>query len=265
LIEPYAHRPDWYGIKVWEDDQLKEAYQKVDAAGFQIHTHQIGDAAARYALDALEYVRDLNGARDSRHSFAHIQMMRPDDIQRMANLGMNAITAPYWQVVDDYYWDLYLPYIGPIRADTEQYPMRSLFKAGLNVTIHSDFFVTPPDFAWAFYSAMTRVLPERIADEWYGPGNYYRTTDPNEALNYYDLGVLGPAKERAKLPQVIRAATINGARANFLEKEIGSVEIGKLADLVVLDRNLFKVDVEEIANFEVLMTFFEGDLVYSAN
>ena len=91
LYEVITRNDGWYGIKVWRQDALNEAFRKVDAAGFNIHTHQIGDAAAAYALDALEYARTVNGPRDSRHTFAHVQMIEKDDIKRMADMGMNAI------------------------------------------------------------------------------------------------------------------------------------------------------------------------------
>ncbi|HBF65949.1 MAG TPA: amidohydrolase, partial [Clostridium sp.] len=76
--------------------------------GFQIHIHQIGDAAATYTLDVLEKVRATNGNKDTRHTFAHVQFIKDEDIQRMAALNMNAIIAPYWFAMDDYYWDLYV-------------------------------------------------------------------------------------------------------------------------------------------------------------
>ena len=268
LKEPYSHRDDdWYGIQVWDPEFLKETFQKVDAEGYNIHIHQIGDAAADYALDALEYARDKNGARDSRHTFAHLQMTDPEDIERMSELGMNAIIAPYWMIVDDYYWDLYLPYLGQQRAYMEMYPGQSLFDAGVNTAIHSDFFVTEPDYGWALYSAVTRTMPEKIMQMWYGEdaAEMIRTTEySDEELEYYTMGPLGPAEERISLEDAIRAATINGAYADFLEDDLGSVEVGKLADLIVIDRNLLEVDIEDVANLEVLMTFFEGKMVFPA-
>jgi predicted amidohydrolase YtcJ len=193
-------------------------------------------------------------------------MMDPEDIARMAKLGMIGITAPYWQIIDDYYWDLYYPYLGPDRAMNEQYPMKSLFDAGVKVALHSDFFVTEPDYGWAFYSAVTRTMPRKIMELWYGEDAevMVRTTDPGVELDYYDMGVLGPAAERVSLEEAVRAATYNGVYAEFLENDLGSIEVGKSADLVVLDRNLFDIDIEDVAGLEVLMTLFEGEVVYDA-
>ena len=267
LKEPYSHRDDnWMGIQVWDPDFLKDTFQKIDKEGYNIHIHQIGDAAADYALDALEYARDVNGERDSRHTFAHLQMIDQSEIQRMADLGMNAIIAPYWIVMDDYYWDLYLPYLGEQRAYNEMYPARSLFDAGINTAIHSDFFVTEPDYGWALYSSVTRTLPQKIMDYWYGEdaADLIRTTEYGREMEYYTMGPLGPKEECLSLQQAVRASTINGAYADFLEGDLGSIEIGKLADMIVLDRNIFEIDIEDVSELEVLMTFFEGEMVYSA-
>ncbi len=265
MLEPYSHRDDdWYGIKVWDDEVMKHAYQKIDEAGFQIHMHQIGDAAAKYALDALEYVRDTNGERDSRHTFAHVQCIQPEDVQRMADLGMTAVTAPYWMVADDYYYDLYLPYLGEERAHN-MYPMKSLFDAGVNVTVHSDFFVTEPDYMWVFYSSLTRTLPQNIFDAWFEGIDLTRTTDVNVPLEDYVIGSLPPASERVSLEEAIEASTINGAWAYFEEDNLGSIEEGKLADLVIFENNLFEIDIEEFQNQSPSMTIVDGNIVFDAS
>jgi hypothetical protein len=264
LIEPYAHRDDnWHGIKVWQDEELIKAFTRVDSAGYQIHVHVIGDAAARYILDALEAVVDVNGKRDSRHSFAHLQLARADDIQRMSELGVSVHTSPYWMLVDDYFWNLNLPYLGRERAFNQQYPFNSLFEAGVNVTVASDFRVSEPDLMSAFYIGMTRHIPQNIFDRAYSmKSTHRRVSDPDVELKYGDLGVLPPLEERASLEKVIAASTLNGAYSNFLDGDIGSIEVGKLADLVVLEHNLFDIDVEHIPNTRIAMTFFEGKEVF---
>ena len=265
LLEPYTHRNDnWYGIKVWEDDILRKAFARIDSAGHQVHVHVIGDAAAQYTLDALETLLHVNGKRDSRHSFAHLQLARPEDVERIGKLGMSIHTSPYWMKMDDYFWKLNLPYLGQERAFNRLYPFKSLFEAGVNVTIASDFWVTEPDCMLAIYSGMTRHIPKAVFDKDHGADSpYRRVSDPKAKLEHDDVGVLPPLDERVSLEDMLVALTHNGAYANFLDDEIGSIEVGKLADLVVLNQNLFEIDVDQIPATQIVMTFFEGEQVYS--
>jgi predicted amidohydrolase YtcJ len=264
LLEPYAHRDDdWYGIKVWQDDELREAFTQIDSDGYQIHVHVIGDAAAQYTLDALESLREGNGKRDSRHSFAHLQLIRPEDIQRLSEFGVSVHASPYWMTIDDYHWELNLPYLGYERAFYHQYPFNRLFEAGINVTVASDFWVSEPNIMLAIYCGITRQIPRVEFDKSYGPDSPFRwVSDLETKLEHGDLGVLPPLEERASLEKMVEATTINGAFANFLDDEIGSIEAGKFADMVVLDSNLFEIDTEEIPLTRIAMTFFEGEEVY---
>jgi len=265
LLEPYDHRDDnWHGIKVWDDDILRKSFTQIDAAGYQIHVHVIGDAAAQYTLDALQAAVDTNGKRDSRHSFAHLQLARPEDIQRMGDLGLSVHASPYWMNVDDYFWKLNLPYLGHGRAFYHQYPFKSLFDAGVNVAIASDFWVTEPNPLIAIYGGMTRQISQHEFETSYGSeSSYRRVSDPNAELEDGDLGVLPPLAECVSLEKMIVSSTLNGAYSNYLEGDIGSIEVGKLADLVVLENNLFEIDIEQIPATQIMMTFFEGKLVYS--
>jgi len=232
LLEPYSHRPDFYGIKNWEDEDMFNAFTRVDKAGHQIHVHVIGDGATKYTLDALEQVKGIN---DNRHSLAHLQMVRPEDVVRMGELGVSAHMSPYWMVMDEGYRDFYLPYLGAARADNT-YSHKSLFDIGVNVTVASDFITSEPDIMTAIYNGITRSSSGGAQ--------------------------LPPAGECVSLEEMLRAATINGAYANFLEDEVGSIEAGKKADIVVLSENLFEIDTEDIPNVEIEMAFFEGKRVY---
>ncbi len=161
------------------------------------------------------------------------------DIKKFKELGVIALPQPYWFSKDDYYYNIQVPYLGQKRAD-EEYPMKSFFDEGVIVASSSDYPVTIPcNPLEAIQFGITR--------------SEFNTTDPKE--------ILWP-EERVTLEQMIRSFTINGAYANFLEKETGSIEVGKKADLIVLDKNLFEIPVTEISKAKVLMTLFEGEEVF---
>lgn len=259
LLEPYANEPGNWGKEFSRDyEAYREAIMAFDKAGFQVHVHAIGDAATRMTLDAFEYAQRINGKRDSRHSITHLQLVAPEDIDRMAKLGVIGLPQPYWFMKDDYYWTLQLPYLGKERADKE-YPMKSLIDAGVIMASASDFPVpsTNP------FTSKGNPFPYPMVGIYCGvvrsaPG---ATTDPNKVLKEGESGVLW-AEERASLDDMIASFTINGAYANFLENEVGSIEVGKKGDLIVLSNNLFEVPVEKIPKTEVVMTLFKGKIVY---
>jgi predicted amidohydrolase YtcJ len=229
LLEPYAHRPEYRGELLWDPEHLNRMCAALDTAGFQIHVHAIGDAATRVTLDAFEYAQRQNARRDSRHLITHLHLVDPADIPRFAALGVVGIPQPFWFMVDDYYWNLARPYVGDARAQ-RQYPMKSLMEAGAIMASGSDFPVTIPfDPLLGIQIGITRSAPGH-------------PIDPDVELKEGEWGVLGP-EERATLAAMIASFTINGAIANFLEHETGSIEVGKLADLVVLERNLFQIPV----------------------
>ena len=248
LLEDYADRKGFRGVPIWQPPAFNKAMKAADKAGMQIHVHAIGDAAVSESLDAIAYAVAVNGARDRRPMITHLQLVDPDDILRMANLHVTALPQPYWFLMDDYYWNLQLPFLGQVRADLE-YPMKSFFAAGVNVASSSDFPVTSePDplmgmqvgvMRWAPTSAMGGTIPAG--------------------------DVLWPA-ERVTIKQMIRSFTINGAKANFLEKQTGSIKVGKSADMVVVKTNLLTCDPKDIGTGnKVLLTLFRGKVVYNGS
>jgi predicted amidohydrolase YtcJ len=238
LLDPYAHKPEYRGEPIWSPSLLNDTCLALDKAHLQIHLHVIGDAATSITLDALELAQKINGERDSRHLVTHLQLVATEDIQRFAQIGAIGVPQPFWFKVDEYYSELALPYLGKERAD-KQYPMQSFIDAGVTMASASDFPVTIPfDPLIAIQTGITRSKSNGSSEE-----------------------VLGP-EERTSLEEMITSYTYNGAYANFLEKETGSIEIGKQADLVVLEQNLFEIPVNEIADVEVLLTLVGGKEVY---
>jgi predicted amidohydrolase YtcJ len=117
---------------------------RLDAEGFQVHFHAIGDRAVRECLDAVEAARERNGPRDARHHIAHLQVVHPDDVPRFAGLGVVANIQAYWACLDDQMRDLNLPVLGPQRAAT-QYPFATLARSGARLAMGSDWSVTTAD------------------------------------------------------------------------------------------------------------------------
>jgi hypothetical protein len=262
LLEPYSNRPDYYGIKTWEDEDVVKAFAKVDEAGHQIHVHVIGDGATKYTVDALERVQEMNGKRDSRHSLAHLEMARPEDVKRMGELGLSAHITQLWKGPDPDFFVSLVPFLGAERVYNESYPYKSFLDADVNVTVASDFVTTEPDLMSSIYTGMERILAFEINEQWYGGDGGRSVTDPNVKLEEGGSDHLPSLEERLSLEEMLKAATINGAYANFLENEVGSLEVGKKADIVVLSENPFKIEKEKIPSVEIEMTFFEGKRVY---
>jgi predicted amidohydrolase YtcJ len=255
LIEPYldpctagdcGHDPANRGISMVEPELLHEAVPALDAAGFQVHFHAIGDRAVREALDALETARTANGHNDHRHHIAHIQVVHPDDVGRFATLDVTANGQPLWAAYDDQMVELTIPFLGPERT-AWQYPFASLKRAGARLAFGSDWSVSTPDPMEEMSVAVNRSLHPAAGE-----------TNPKAADPFLP-------DERLTLAEAIEAFTMGTAYVNHLDDVTGSIEVGKYADLAVVDRDLFSVDPGSIHEAAVVMTLVEGELVYSAD
>src|SRR5262245_43975950 len=249
VLEPYldanGHPTDNRGKSFVEPEALKAAVTRLDAEGFQVHVHAIGERAVREALDAFEAARDANGPNDHRHHIAHIQVIHPDDVPRFRALGVVANAQPLWAVHEGQMDHLTIPFLGPERS-TWQYPFGSLVRSGAVVAMGSDWSVSSANPLWEMHVAVNRTSP---------PG--------------YEYGEGGDAEpflpeERLDLPSAIAGFTINAAYVNHLDDETGSIESGKRADLVVLDRNPFEHPTDHIADARVVRTLVDGERVFDA-
>jgi predicted amidohydrolase YtcJ len=237
LLAPYLDRPGNSGPLNYEPNDLAARITAFDRDGFQIHVHAIGDRAIRVTLDALAHAREVNGPRDARPIIAHLELLDPADIPRFRELGVIASVQPYWALPDDYITELTLPALGPARSRWI-YPIASLMTSGAVVAAGSDWTVSSLNPLDAIQVAITRQVPDSL----HGP-----------VLN---------AEERVDLPRMLEAYTINGAYATRLERETGSLEAGKAADLIVLDHNLFALPSTEIHKAHVLLTMLDGQAVW---
>jgi predicted amidohydrolase YtcJ len=246
LLEPYVPLPGEpagaapsRGLPEYSPEDLARHVAALDAAGFQIHDHAIGDAAIRSSLDALEAAAKANGARDRRPHLAHIQLVDPADIPRFGALGVTANMQPLWAWADPFITDLTEPRLGPVRSRW-LYPFESLRVAGARLAAGSDWSVSSMNPLEAIQVAVTRQgLEEPRGGTWL-------------------------PQERLDLATALAAYTREAAWLMRQENEVGTIEVGKAADLVVLDRNLFGLEPTEIASTRVVLTLLEGATVYEA-
>ncbi|HEY2789895.1 MAG TPA: amidohydrolase [Gaiellales bacterium] len=243
MLDPYLDgggRPTAeYGMDMYARADLERFVRLCDAAGFGVHIHTIGDRAVRESLDALEAAIRRNGRRDARHQLAHVQFAHPDDLPRFAALGVIANVTPLWARLEEYVTVLTVPFVSE-RAAAGMYPFASILRAGGALAFGSDWSVSTPDPLHQLATAVARVDPEGSASEPLLAG------------------------ERLDLDAAIAAQTIGAAHACALDPVTGSIEPGKLGDLVVLDRDLHGLDPRDYLSARVLATLVEGEVVYTA-
>ena len=232
------------GISFVDPELLKDAVTQLDALGFQAHFHALGDRAVRESLDAIEAALIANGPSDNRHHLAHIQIVHPDDIPRFRRLGAVANGQPLWAGHDGQMDNLTIPFIGSERASW-QYPFASLVRAGAVLAFGSDWSVSSPNPLWEMQVAVERRGPSDVAEIW------------GEAITEVFI-----PEERIDLATAIGAFTMGAAYVNHLDRLTGSIEVGKYADLTVIDQNLFDVASDELWKARVELTFVEGECVF---
>lgn len=240
LLDPYRPPGHDHGILNWSASDLAAIVAELEAEGFQIHLHTIGDAAVRQALDAFEQSAKQRGRwGDLRHHLAHLQLIAPSDLARFRRLGVIANLQPLWACRDAFIRDLTEPVLGEERS-ARLYPFGDLHRAGALLVAGSDWSVSSMNPLLGIEVALTRREP-----------------DQGE----------GPAwlpEQRLDLPTLLSAYTLHGAYLSFSEHETGSLEVGKWADFVVLEKNLFDLPSHEVGEVRVLRTVVEGRTVFAA-
>ena len=242
LLEPYADMPQETGLVMIPPERLNTLVSEMDKAGFQMHFHADGDGALRQSLNAIEIALKRNGKRDSRHHIAHLELVHPDDIPRFREYGVIANVQPMWSTSRAYISDLINVKIGEKRQRWLEIN-QSFINEGVTVAYGSDWYVTTANPMELIEAAVTRIRPAL----------------PLEKKRSYTALLPG---ESVSLADAIASYTINGAYANHREGETGSLEVGKFADLVVLDQNLFDLEALRISETKVLATFMGGKMVH---
>ena len=239
LLEPYLDSGSMGELNI-NPAELNEAVTRFDQQGIQVHMHAIGDRGVRAGLDAFETALSVNGPTDNRHHISHLQLISPADIPRFAELAVIANFQSVWAFPEPYITEINLPEVGPERVN-RMYPIGSIHKSGGMIVGGSDWAVSTMNPLVAIETAVRREDPDNLIQ-----------------------GVLNE-DERMNLDEMLRAYTINVAYLMHQETTTGSIQVGKAADLIVLEQNLFDIHVDAIGDVRVLRTMIDGVTVYEIN
>jgi len=246
MLQPYFDRPGYNSDYVLSPNVFAPAILKAQSLGINTHAHTYGDSATRAYLDAIEAAQKAYPDSKSRHTAAHALFLTDEEVTRMAKLNVTFQTTPQWLVPDPTI-GLMLKILGEKVVSTEYGRINSVLKAGGRVAFGSDWPVSgwvstfrPLD---AIQAAITReVLPQ------------YGTQQIRP--------IMPPENERITLEEALKASTLDAAYVLGLEDKIGSLQVGKLADIVVLEKDLHKIAPSEISNTKVKLTMMNGKIVY---
>ncbi len=240
VFEHYAGEPENFGILNFETEKLKKWAVELDKAGFQLHMHAVGDKAVHEGLNIIQAVQTANTRQDARHQIVHLYLVSENDRPRFKELDVIANFQATWAYPGDFNYRMNRQYLGEERY-RQLFPIKSVLNAGAFMVGGSDWPVSRISPLTAIQTAITRQDPLK--------GENSRTLNKEECID---------------LATMIEAYTINGAYLQHQEDITGSIEKGKFADLIVIDRNLFKIPVYDISKAKVLLTLLGGKPVYQS-
>jgi predicted amidohydrolase YtcJ len=239
MLGPYSDDPSTKGKLFWEPAKYTAAVTELDSAGLQIFTHAIGDYGIRTALEAYEHAEQVNHTQDRRPRIEHIETVDADDIPRFGKLGVIASMQPLHAYPDADTLDVWARNVGPDRA-SRAWAWKSISNAGGHLAFGSDWPVVTLDPWEGMQTAVTRQTKEGKPDAGFVPA------------------------QRLTVEETVRGYTLGAAFAGRREKTEGSIEQGKLADLIIVSQNIFDIDPHRIAETKVLTTMVGGRVVYQA-
>jgi predicted amidohydrolase YtcJ len=240
LLDPYLDShgcaTENSGLDFIDPDELPRFVTALDAHGFQVHFHALGDRAVRNALNAVEAARHANKGSAIRHHLAHLQVIHPDDIPRFAALGATANIQPLWATNEAQMTELTIPFLGETRASW-QYPFAALATTGARIAGGSDWPVSSPDPLLGIHVAVNRSLPDSVTSPFL----------PEQAIS---------------LRTALAAYTAGSARINGLDDTVGHITAGHDADLAIVDADLAAIPDSDICQASVRQTWIRGELAY---
>lgn len=237
LLEPYVSGDFGLGPRFYSQEEIDHYMIEFEKMGLQIHVHATGDAGTRMALNGFEAARKANGETGLRHQIVHLQLIDEADRPRFGELNVAATFQALWAWPDSTATGADTDLLGKERA-WSMYPIGSVHRSGGRIVGGSDFWVTELNPMLAIEAAVTRQDP------------------------YNDSGPVLDESERIDVATMVDAYTINGAYVMGLDEKQGSIEVGKRADFVVLDKNLFEIPPADISKTKVVLTIFDGKDVY---
>lgn len=239
LINPYNDNKTTIGDTLIPQDLVKKWIIEADRENFRIRLHACGDAAVKLALDTFESAQKQNGAKDSRHTIEHIEVIDDSDINRFSELNVIASVQPEHMAAERFTDHTYIQRLGKER-ENNLWAFNSLLKSHTKMAFGSDFPVVDLNPFFEIHRAVTRVHDDGLPADGWNP------------------------KEKIPLGEALKIYTIGSAYGLFRENELGTLEKGKLADMIILDRNLFNIDPSSIKDTKIAMTIMDGNIVYKA-
>lgn len=239
MLAPYSNEPSQTGSLRWEPAKYKQIVQELDQRGIQVFTHAIGDRAVRLALDAYEQAQKINHTHDLRHRIEHVETVSAQDVPRFGDLGVIASMQPLHAYPDKDTLGPWLSAVGEERA-SRAWAWHSIAASGGHLAFGSDWPIVTLNPWEGIQNAVTRQTRDGQPEGGWIP------------------------EQRITLAQAIAGYTVGAAYSGHREKQEGSIEVGKLADLILVSQNLFEIDPHKIADTQVLLTMVGGKTVYQA-